>query len=517
MAPVRPKKAQPRAVSSTVSLPAPTAGLNSKDPLAKMDEQFAITLENFFPTPTSVDIRNGNSTHVTGLPAITETLAEYNSGTSQKLFAASGTAIYDVTSAGAVGAAAVSGLTNARFQHINLSNSAGHFLMMVNGADKLQGYTGSAWWVDGDGSRDITGVNTQNIIHINTFKRRVWLIEKNTMNAWYLGTDSISGAATKFDLGPIFKLGGSLNCMVNWTINASTGVDDYAAFITTNGEVALYQGTDPASSTTWALVGTFRIGIPIGRRCFVKVGADVVIITTDGAIPLSKALLTDKSQRQVAVTDKIDSLFSDDADAYKDNYGWQPILYPDGDKLIINVPTVEGESSYQYVMNTIHGAWCKFTGWTAYCFAVLGDTLYYGSDAKIYKADTGLSDDGSNITAVAQQAYSYFGKSGQLKRFTMCRPVFITNGEITPAIVVNVDFQQNRTTNAPAYSVGDTEYWDDGYWDEFDWAADNQVYKKWIGVTAVGYAAGIRVVTQSNDLEARWSSTDFIYERGGIF
>mgnify|MGYP003655225184 CR=1 FL=1 len=517
MAPVKPKKAAPRAVANTVSIPSPTAGLNSKDPLAKMDEQFAVTLENWFPTPTSVDIRNGMSAHVTGLGAITETLAEYNNTTTKKIFAGAGTAYYDVTSAGAVGGSVISGLTNVRHQHINMSNSGGHFLMMVNGADKLRGYDGTNWWVDGDGAHDISGLNTNTAIHINTFKRRVWLVEKNSMSAWYLPTDAISGAAVEYDLGPIFKLGGSLNCMVNWTLNASTGIDDYAAFISTNGEVALYQGTDPASATTWALVGTFRIGVPIGRRCCVKVGADVVILTTDGAIPLSKALLTDKSQKQVAVTDKIDSLFSGDADLYKDNYGWQPILYPDGDKLIINVPKVAGVESYQYVMNTVHGAWCKFTGWNAYCFAVLDDTLYYGSDTKIYKADTGSSDDGSNITAVAQQAYSYFGKTGQLKRFTMCRPVFITNGELTPAIVVNVDFQQNRTTSPPAYSVGDTELWDDGYWDDFDWAADNQVYKKWIGVSALGYSAGIRLVTQSNDLTARWSSTDFIYERGGTF
>jgi hypothetical protein len=43
--------------------------------------------------------------------------------------------------------------------------------------------------------------------------------------------------------------------------------DDYAAFITSEGQVAVYSGADPASSTTWSLVGVFDIGAPIGRRC----------------------------------------------------------------------------------------------------------------------------------------------------------------------------------------------------------------------------------------------------------
>ena len=94
-----------RAVSVTASVPAPTKGLNAKDALANMSSDYAIILDNWFPEPSSVDVRRGDEEHVTGLPDIIETLASYSTGTAQKLFGASGSAIYDVTSVGAVGAA----------------------------------------------------------------------------------------------------------------------------------------------------------------------------------------------------------------------------------------------------------------------------------------------------------------------------------------------------------------------------------------------------------------------------
>ena len=173
--------------------------------------------------------------------------------------------------------------------------------------------------------------------------------------------------------------------MTNWTIDNAAGIDDYAAFISSEGEVAIYQGTDPSNASTWALKGTFRIGRPIGRRCAIKAGADVLILTTDGAFPLSKALLTDRSQMQAAVTDKITNLITSDIAQYSSNFGWQPIIHPTGNKMIINVPSVEDSLSHQYVMNTITGAWCKFEGWNAFCWELSGDKLYFGGENGVLK------------------------------------------------------------------------------------------------------------------------------------
>lgn len=513
---MRPIKPKPR-VARTASLQAPTDGLNARDSIADMKPQDAVTMDNWFPNPTSVNIRNGYYEHVTGFVSPIETLCIYNTGVVQKLFAVAGTGIYDVTTAGAVGAPVGAAVTNARWQTINIGTAGGFFLMMANGVDNMRLYDGTTWTtLTGVSTPAITGVSTDDIIHLNNFKNRVWMIEKDSFRAWYLPVSSIGGAANSLDLSGLFKLGGFLMAMCNWTIDNAAGIDDYAAFITSEGEVALYKGTDPSSSNTWAMVGTFRMGKPLGRRCFSKAGADVLVVTADGAFPLSKALLTDRSQLNLAATDKIQDLINADVNAYGSLFGWQPILYPIGNKLIINVPTTENVESHQYVMNTTHGAWCRFTGWNAFCFEELDDVLYFGGATAVYVADRGQSDNGSDITSVCQQAFSYFGDRGRQKRFTLARPVFTTEGDINPAILINTDFQQNRTTVAPSFTANVGSPWDTSPWDTSSWTQGDNLVHKWQTVTGIGFAAGIRVVTQTQNLSVRWNSTDFVFENGGI-
>ena len=501
-------------VSKNTSLQAPTMGLNAKDAVANMKPKFATTIENWFPTPSSVDVRKGYVSHATGLSGDVETLAAYNTGTSQRLFAAANGNIYDATASGAVGDAVVSSLSNSRFQYINMGTAGGFFLIMVNGEDRLLRYTGSAWQQDGDGSADITGVNTANIIHINNFKCRIFMVERDSFNVWYLPVASIGGTATKLDLSSFFRLGGYIMAMVNWTIDNSAGIDDYAAFITSEGEVVVYAGTDPSSASTWALQGTFRMGSPIGRRCFMKVGADVMVITVDGAFPLSKSMLVDRTQLGLALSDNISPLINKDVQDYKGNFGWQPIYHPIGNKLIVNVPVVENIRTKQYVMNTQHGAWTVYSGWNANCFETMNDTLYFGGASTVYIGDTGYNDDGGNITAVCQQAFSYFGDSGQNKKFTLARPVFLSEGTVTPAVLINTDFQETRTTVSASFSGGVGAAWDEEYWDDAEWTGGDTLTAKWQTVTGVGFSAGVRVVTSTKDIAVKWQSTDFVYELG---
>jgi hypothetical protein len=508
-------KTPKRGVSREASLQSPTGGLNAKDPLAAMKETEAVTMENYFPEPSKVVSRNGYISHATGITGNVDTLAFYNDGANKSLFAFVDGDIFDVTSTGAVGSPDVTGLTNSRFQTINMGTAGGFFLLCVNGEDKMQVYNGTAWYADGT-TTTVTGVDTADCIHINNFKNRVWLIEKDSFNAWYLPVSSIGGAANALDLSGLFKLGGFLMAMCNWTIDNAAGIDDYAAFITSEGEVALYKGTDPTSAATWALVGTFRMGKPLGRRCFCKAGADVLVLTTDGAFPLSKALLTDRSQLNLAATDKISNLINRDVVQYKSNFGWQPIIHPIGNKLIINVPTVEGQVSIQYVMNTTHGAWCKFTNWNAFCWEILDDQLFFGSTDGVFQADTGLSDNGNDITGVVQQAFSYFGSKGRTKKFQMVRPIIISEGAILPSLLMNTDFKENRTTTT-SYTFGTSgTAWDVGDWDTSDWVSSDNLTARWQSVSGVGFSGGLRLVTELSDISCSWVSTDFVFEVGGV-
>ncbi|NDE81357.1 MAG: hypothetical protein EB037_10650, partial [Actinobacteria bacterium] len=103
--PVRRRLIQ-RTSNNVASLPAPVGGWNARDALANMAPTDAVTLENLFPGVSSVALRGGYVEHATGMSGQVETLMTYNGGSSDKMFAIVGGKIYDVTSSGAVGAAA---------------------------------------------------------------------------------------------------------------------------------------------------------------------------------------------------------------------------------------------------------------------------------------------------------------------------------------------------------------------------------------------------------------------------
>lgn len=511
-----PSRTKKQRVSKQTSIPAPTGGLNAKDPLANMAAEDAVIMDDYFPTPSSVITRGGSVDHATGISGVVETIAVYNNGVVSNLFAAAGSSIFDATAAGAVGAADVTGLSNARFQYINFGTAGGYFLMLVNGQDKMQIFDGSGWYEDGT-TTTVTGFDTADAIHINNFKNRVWFVEKDSMNAWYLPVSSIGGAANNLDLSGLFKMGGYLMAMGNWTIDNAAGIDDYACFITSEGEVALYRGTDPGDADAWALVGTFRMGRPVGRRCMVKAGADVLVVTTDGAFPLSKALLTDRAQTNLAATDKIAPLINTDTRSYFNNFGWQPIIYPEGNKLIINVPQIENTRSIQYVMNTQHGAWCRFTAWNAACFEVMDNNLYYGTNGAVVQCDTGSDDNGAEITGYVQQAFNFFGAKGMQKVFRMARPIFQSTSFIFPTVRINTDFDITKRSALQSEVVGFGAEWDVAEWDTASWVVGDVISKDWRAISGIGIAGGLNISTSIKGVECEWISTDVIYEVGGSF
>ena len=155
------------------SLPAPTGGWNARDVLGEMQPNDAVALVNFFPGTTSVMQRLGYSRWATGIAGQVETLFSYASGTSRKLFAVAGGSIYDCTALGAVGAAAVTALTNSRFQYVNMTTPGGSYLLAVNGADKMRNFDGTTWRKDGDGAPyDVTVGDSSTFVSINIHKFR---------------------------------------------------------------------------------------------------------------------------------------------------------------------------------------------------------------------------------------------------------------------------------------------------------------------------------------------------------
>jgi hypothetical protein len=508
-----------RTSNNVASLPAPVGGWNARDSLANMAPTDAVVLDNLFPSVSSVNLRGGYTNHATGLPNEVETLMVYNGGTSDQMFAIATNAIYDVTSAGPVGAAVVSGLTNSRWEYVNITTSGGNFLYAANGVDAPRLYNGTTWTaITGVSTPAITGVTTTDLFAPTLFKNRLWFIQKNTLKAWYLPTSSVGGAAQVFDLSSIARNGGYLVAMATWTIDAGYGVDDNMVFITNQGEVIAYRGTDPSNASTWALIGVWQVGSPVSRRCVAKYGGDLLILTLDGLLPMASALQSSRLDPQVALSDKIQGAFAAATRQYQSNFGWGILYNPLNNALIVNIPVTTGQQQ-QFVMNNITKAWCRFTGWAANSWALLDDTPYFGGTGVVARAwttdaTTGYSDNTNNIATRALQAFNYFETRGVIKYFTRGRPTIYSNGQPSIGIGVNVDFQIADTSAPLAFSPTAYGLWDSGVWDTSLWGSDTVVTNNFVGLQGIGYCAGLAFNSASKGLTLEWASTDVVYQLG---
>ena len=577
--------------AKTASVPAPIGGWNGRDSLAQMAATDAVQMINWYPTPTDVTMRKGYTVVSTGITGKVNSLMNYTKTSGYQLFAAAGTKIYDAKPATAV--EYFSGLTSDKFQHVNMTNTAGHFLVACNGSDPTMIYDGTQWFkvattstaatistithvgavatlttatahglitgnrvtISGATANDyngtfvitktgantftytmlstpaanatvvgtytvigITGVDSSNFINVNLFKNRLYFTEKNTLTCWYLPVDSIGGVASPLYFGSIARNAGYLQAMGTWTLDAGQGADDYAVFVTSMGEVIVYNGTDPSSATTWALKGVWQIGQTFNRRCFFKWAGDLLLLTQDGLVPLASALQSSRLDPRINLTDKIYYPISQAATTYFANFGWQINYFASENMLILSIPTDNGME--QYVMHTITKAWARFTGIEAYCWEVSGDAdMHFGGDGYVATFYTANSDNNNNITAAVQQAYSYFDTPGQNKRFTMVRPILQSSGGLPSVLCgLSVDFQPIDNLGAVSFNpvTQTTSTWDTAKWDDNIWGGGLITSLIWQGVTGIGYAGSINLTVAAREIELHWASTDYVMEAGGV-
>jgi len=509
----RPPETLRKAATIGGTIPAPVRGLNVIDGLADMAAGYAVILTNWFPESNYCRIRRGFEDQTTGISGDVTTLMEWAGPSSRKFFAANASAIYDISAAGAVGAASVSSLTNGYWQYVNFTTSGGSFLIAVNGADTARSFDGTTW-----AEPSITGPSaTSALINIASHKKRLWFVEKDTTKAWYLATDAITGAATAFQLGSVFRKGGKLKLIGTMSHDSGAGADDYCCFISSRGEIAVYQGTDPAAANTWSLVGTFLTGAPIGDRALFNVGGDLAMLSEDGVISISQMMQLDRAASdKAAITNKISDLFSDAFQSYGSLTGWQATIYPRGHMALFNVP-ISSTEAIQYVMNTQTGAWCKFEGMNARCWGLFGEDIYFGGATAVWKADSGTADDGASIAADMACAYSYPGGRGVRKRFTMIRPVFESNGPLTLALRLNVDYRSELPslddsflTSEQEGSLWGTMIWGTGYW------GGPTIRSDWYATYGDGYAASPRLRTVTDGVAVKLHAFDIKAERATV-
>ena len=571
---VRPKKAptvQKGEVVQSSALshifPAPVKGLVLVGSPVTPIEASARVLENYICTTNGIVPRGGSLKHAT-IDGAAVSLFTYATGGLEKMFAATATDIYDVTSpvdASVVETPQVSGLTEGYFSAHQFGTSGGQFLIAVNGVDYLQFFDAVDWNpIAGEALNDLgydaltadfavgetltggTSGATAEILGLNkssategTLKlgaitggpyqdnealtsaggaatangvsaagsaiaitgkattafsaawshaNRMWFVEKNTSSAWYLPINSIGGAVTEFPLRSVFRRGGSLLFGTTWSMDAGDGLDDKCVFVSTEGEVAVYGGTDPASGSTWSLDGVYDMPRPMGKNAFVRAGGDVLIATQTGLIPISSAVKND-IYGQVGVSQPISPLWQKQAQNVVTD-GWEIIKVPDQNMMIVSQPDTTDPDGLALCVNMQTGAWSTFTGWDTRCVAEFNSRGYFADGNGIVQLmNSGGSDNGEAYTCNYIGQFEHVGAPGAVKTILQAKAMFKSASPINPKVSVLTDYIEDLPTAPASPANYSTDEWDSAVWDVSKWDSGDTTYSivgQWQSVGATG-------------------------------
>ena len=518
----RSMQVQPEVDAQKIAIACPYNGWNAVGNPANMKPLDAYVMDNCFPGVQSLVLRPGSITWNTGSPSNIRSLLSYQAQYGGKLFAATNSGIYDVTNTGAFGSSLLS-CTNGRWRAQNFATPGGQFLIGANGTDPMLIYDGTSFYsVTGTSSPyAITGVTTSTISQLLAHKVRLWMVQEGTMNLWYLPVESIAGAAVVFPVGSLFKKGGSLVAMGTWSIDSGAGPDDFFIVATTMGELAVYQGTDPSSTSTWALVGVYDCPPPLGNQCFCDYGGDLLYLSQNGIIPLSKLVQSVIIDHSLNISFQIDGAFLDAAQTYGANPDWNMTVHKSASALVVNIPVATDSVSYQFVMNTITKAWCRFTGWNASCFAEFRGSLYFASGTKVYQAWEGFSDSGTAISGTICQAYNNFGSSSGIQ-ITSIMPYMQATGQLSISYAIDTDFVVSGSQNNQTYQIQGA-IWDVSLWDEAEWAntgdvnASDFLIPQWMTVPSrPGFMHSLRTQFTSSTGSVAWTATQLMIRPTGL-
>ncbi len=455
------------------SFSAPILGWNTRDNFVSMDPRFARVLDNMIVDGGRLAVRKG-FVSVAKSNFSLFSLAAYDYGAEKKLFASGNGGIYEVDFAEnkltPLGSDFLADKWNSIFYKGNL-----YFL---NGQDPVQVYSAgelkAAEFTKAE--TEPTELDLKKLKSGTLYKNRLFFLERESLAFWHTeNAGNVQGPLRRFDLAQIAKYGGSLQAVISWTYSVSSGAQEsQIIFISSEGEVFVYAGTDPNEISTWALRGTYKIPRPVGEKCVCSLGGDVVYLGEDGYYKLSQLLSAPESEKATAFSDAINPTLQDLKGSLK-NYGWKVQPYQADGLLFINVPQT-GANVVQHVMNLQTGAWSRFTGMNAFDWAELGGNLYFCGPGGVYQAQTGQNDDGGAILWEFMGAYGNLG-TAYAKVLKEVQLYYQGMNEIIFNLNVSVDFKRPYVayrSNMPATQ----SKWDLAEWDKTPWAAEAAAVRK---------------------------------------
>lgn len=344
--------------------------------------------------------------------------------------------------------------------------------------------------------------NPANFAFVTVWKSRVWLVEKNSSRAWYLGVNSIFGTATSFDFGSRMRAGGPLVGLYGWSYDAGNGLDTLLVGLSTAGDVVIYQGTDPTSASTFSIKGSWFVnGVPYGRRIATDFGGDLLILSLLGVVPLSKLIVGQPvvaGDRSLYQTGKIGPKFNLLAQTYASLRGWSILVHPLDNTLLVTVPQASGQPTIQLAMSLAkNGSWGQYRDFPLYSAATWNGKLYLGTtDGRVCVSDVYVDNvplANNSFSPVAWSFLSAFQSDGPAsKMVTQLQPTILSQTP-TPAVAATAKYDFDISEPAPPAGFGSATpgTWDNATWDNAQWGGDYVPYMPLLGASGCGRAVAV--------------------------
>ena len=367
-----PSAKKPIATPTTIS--APMKGLHTASPITATPDGYALRLNNITCRTDGLWVRDGHSVIQQGLGApITS------------LMPAPGNVLAATTLAG------------APWQHIKGQNPGVSFTLAVNGNDKMRLYNGITWVLN-----DLDNVDTARFIVGCWHQSRVWLGCKDELALYYLPVDAFAGEAKKMPIGHVCKKGGSIACIASLLTDGADSMLARLVIVTTQGEVVIFDGVNPASSETWKWAGTWDAPKPVGNRCLTPWGGSLAYLSRKGLFALPQILARPNSEEALnAISEPIWPEFLPALTSGT----WQVASSSEREVLVVS-----GSAGMQFVLSAT-GGWSTWTDLRATAWLDHQGDLYFGTaDGKVCKLG-GSSDNGNPITAMIVDRFNRMGST----------------------------------------------------------------------------------------------------------
>jgi len=517
---------------------------------------------------------------------------EYASGINQKMFAANATKVYDVTTATPVlvksgqtsGNYVASQMANASGDYMLVVNDAGDPPLRYDGSTwtPLVTTTPAAWanshayavddrasdtdytrwrcavahsspagpttfsahraanptywtidlapdgftWIIGPPGTQVE--NGAALTYVCKYRNRFFFIERNSMNAWYLGIDAVGGALGLLPLSGAATKGGRLLFCASWSIDAGDGIDDKLVFCTDLGELLIFTGGNPADAASWRQEGRYDMSPPLGMNAHLAIGGDMLIATVDGILPLSGAITKDRSELELAaITRQIKPMWRMEV-LEKREWPWTMCKWDEYGGLFVTWPGGIPGKRWCAAANLATGAWCRFVGYDATCFIKMRGDMFFGTQGGIImQADRTGYDDGMPYTATLVGGWEVFQSPGQTITWRQARASFSAraNEPFAPQLSATTDYVVILPAPPNAGpDPGVLDLWDQGLWDTALWDAGTPSTPAvrntgWvsIGRTGFSHAPIVQVtVAQQAKPEVDLISIAATFERAGV-